>query len=280
MSILGFVFLLLLLLSLERASRFYEISNASLVKKTGAGYLEAHNVALEKQVKAHFAKSPGTQVLPTPKKRSSERKGSNKKKKKSSPFCSCSKMDVSFFLTKKNLSLDPSFLLFKRLISKVYAPLFEEVEVDTFLEELHLCLLEKGTSSFSWENLQMSSEQTQLILYRMLKGTKFYEPSTTNGFPSILKLISIKKEDLLCLPCISFEMLEALFGSFSAKALWDTKEEEQDLLSITEEKLKAIVGKDSPYLEKLLFSHKNKREERHFSGKSKKTEVQVTWKKA
>ncbi len=279
MNILGFIFLLLFFLSLQHKSFLSETCNTTFIEKMGKGYVKAHNNALDHLVHIHFIKHPG-KVVGSPEKSSPRKDNKNPQKKwKKQTFCSCSKMDLSFFLHKKNLSLDPSYLLFKRLLSNVYGSLFQKIHVEAFLEELHKTLLESKKDPFSWENVTFKSEEMQLIFYRMIKGTKFYNRSRKEGFPSLLKLITIKKEDTLCLPCISFEMLEALFGFSYAEKLWETKEKELEMLLVTEEEVKAILKETIPCLEKLHFTHKREKEETFVLGENKETEVQVTWKK-
>ena len=106
----------------------------------------------------------------------------------------------------------------------------------------------KKNEEISLEKLVLKDPSFQLLWYKMLKGTKYYDFKNKTGMPSILEFITIKEtssqKNKICIPKASQEMLTALFNEDIAlkiqKAQIKFSEEE---VSEEDKKIKTISGR-------------------------------------
>jgi len=273
MNVLSFVSFILLVLWIGYYSFFQQSLFLDSLLKSNKGYFSAQNQLEEKAALEEFRNLKAKVIFPSPPARKKTKKP--KKSFRRQAYCECAKIDLSFMQEKKNIQLDSSYQLLEVLLQKNYAPLFSEVSIKNFLCSLHWAIQKQPKDQiFRWENLEFTDKKLQTLFYRIWKGTKFYEKNSY-GFLPLSCFVKMEPGSKICLPCISFELLEVVSGEERAKTLWSKKEKFLERLEVTAEEVFFSNLANSSYQDLVCFSHKTQKEPVWICGRDEKTEIEI-----
>lgn len=120
----------------------------------------------------------------------------------------------------------------------------------------------KNKQEVELPKLKLQNEKYQQLYYRMLKGTKFYDPNKNIGIPSLLDVITINSStsNRICLQHASYDMLSSLFNKKIAEKIIKSRLEnnkitKEDFNKILEQENIATQRDFNP-LEFISFTHK------------------------
>lgn len=172
-----------------------------------------------------------------------------------------SKINLYLLTQEKNLKQETLYSLTALLIRKTYnhAPFYKKDLEYRILDTYIKMVKEENCEKIDPEKIHFADTDLGWAWYRMIKGTKTYDIQKKEGYPSLLKFITYKKDSpTLLLPEASKDLLSLLFTPAIAQEIhkneW-VKEKSQDpktlkeietvkFVPITKEKLIIILNEE------------------------------------
>jgi len=250
MNILGFVSMFLIILAFLASSFQGKIITFRHIHRSHTHYLNASRNAQNNFERKQY------QLIKKKKKPKEEKKIQEADKKptpgkKHENMPECARLNLWPLFNDDTSDLK---LIFENLIHTLYSTDFfpKRKTEDLFFERVITSaknqLKEKPDSSLHLGKVHLNDPLLQSIYYAMLKGTK--------GLPSLLDYVKVEKmKHEICLACADELMLSSLFGPKVARRLMKEKEEEDDRLSITKEKLETLLNEEQITIDPNIWNH-------------------------
>jgi hypothetical protein len=283
MNILPLVISLLLIFSYFTNSLLVKHKNSTLASKSFSGYMSAKRKALNKYQNEIYKL---IDAKPIKKKEQTFQKEPSKEDKKRVANPLNAKINITSLFLENNQTL---YNLLKDLIKNLYKNqsfYYDNLEIyllNNLINEVKVFLNNEKNSINNLNLCKISFKNKELndIFYKMLKGTKFYNPKKNIGFPSLLDYVETNLNTNIKIPIIdaSFEVLEIIFNEKIAFEILERQKNYpiKDLSKEDVEKLSLSLGKkpNDNFFKYLDFSKNNKNLNKIIVGIDKKSGIKV-----
>lgn len=231
MNILPFISAILIVFSIMSHFLLKDHRDTVIMKKSIEGYLNAYKKSQNsyedflcksfKVKKKDIVKSEGQKDF--------KKKGGDKKSLKeeeennNEEIFSCGQINIYPLLKNGKIEEKKIYEIFKKLIKMLYGRILKKENMEDYLLD-KLIFITKDKKNLHLEKIDFKDQELQILWYKMLKGTKFYDFKNNIGYPSILNFIKIsEKKERICINKAQKEILFVLFNKEIAKKILSTK---------------------------------------------------------
>jgi hypothetical protein len=248
MNILPFVTTFLLILALSSHAIIEKGISSHQLKKSYGGYLKASRTMQNFYLNKCFKKIKD----PSP----AKKKPNSESKAKQKTFTKL-RLNVFLLFLKGKEDQKELYDIFINLLKKLYENknFFSEQKnsisitffADKVIEKAHKFLNSKK-GDLQLEKLNFDNDAFQLVYYKVLKGSKLYNPEKNFGYPSIFDFIELNTQNTkIPIPYCSLEVLESIFNKKIALAIQNKQIKDNSFNPISKEELKSILEKNNFY---------------------------------
>ncbi len=230
MNVVGLVFSLLFILSYGMFACWEKQIASIYLRKTYVGHQKVNRKILNRYQSTIYDNCPGKSKPEAPKPKSSRKKKPKKKtadeeKKEFDPNPECARLNLWPLIQEGRENHPLLYELATRMLHTFYTPLiadkkqFETSFLDALLLAAKLTIQEEAP--FALEKIDLKDPDLQRIYYKMLKGTKQWDLSAKDGYPSLLDYMkAVPSPEKLCVFHAHPDMITVLFGPKVASNLY------------------------------------------------------------
>lgn len=280
MNILGFVSAILIIFSIISSFMLKQHVDDSEISKSMKGYYladmksisEYEEFLFDSQKKIKPPKEENKDQSPPPKdsqiiasdnqNANEEQKADKKEKKerkKTAKIYACSCLNIFPLIKNDKAQEKELYDLFTKLIKTLYQKELSKQKIENTIADALISSCKKkyeAKEEIQLEKIDLKDPALQTLWYKMLKGTKGYDFEKNIGLPSILSFIYLEdnaKENKICIPTSSKEMLTALFDNKIAEKIWEKRKNQRT--KISKEELETILKENPSFTDTNIWNY-------------------------